>query len=130
MNDGQSHKVRLFSSKLYINQMDALGLNVTSLGSAVGALTLVFAGSASSGSGSTYAAINIDVEWDIGTIYVAMSGSSWPIGGNTVYVLPSSGNFPVSCDSRIVVLSISSTQISMTDGWNNTSISCNLYKYL
>ena len=122
--------MRLFSSKLYINQMDALGLSVSSLGSAIGALTLVFAGSSSSGSGSTYAAINIDVEWDIGTIYLAMSGSSWPTGGNIVYVLPSSGNFPVSCYSRIVVLDISSTQIRMTDGWNNTSISCNLYKYL
>ena len=110
--------------------MDALGLSVTSLGSAVGALTLVFARSASSGSGSSSAAITIDAEWDIGTIYLAMSDSSWPTGGNVVYVLPSSGNFPVSCCSRTVSLNISFTRISMSDGLNNTSISCNLYKYL
>lgn len=110
--------------------MDALGLSVASLGSAVGALTLVFAGSRSSGGGSSYAAINIDVDWDIGTIYLAMSNYSWPTGGNIVYVLPSSGSFPVSCYSRTINLSISSTQISMSDALNNASISCNLYKYL
>ena len=110
--------------------MDALGLSVTSLGSAIGALTLVFAGSDSSGSGSSSATIDIDVDWDIGTIYLAMRGASWPTGGNIVYVLPSSGSFPVSCDSSIVTLTISSTQIRMINGSNYASISCNLYKYL
>ena len=110
--------------------MDALGLSATSLGFAIGALTLVFAGSESSGSGSSAATIGIDVDWDIGTIYLAMSGSSWPTGGSIVYVLPSSGKFPVSCDSRTITLTISSTQIRMSNGLNNTSISCKLYKRL
>lgn len=110
--------------------MDALGLSAASLGSAVSALTLVFAGSSSSGSGSSYAAVNIDVDWDIGTIYLAMSTYSWPTGGNIVYVLPSSGKFPVSCYSSTVNLTISSTRITMADAMNNASISCNLYKYL
>lgn len=90
-------------------------------------MQLVFAGAAAAGSGQDSARIDINKDWDIGTINIAFTTYTWPLG-SVIYVLPTTGIMKVALYNDVTEISVNATSISFTSGYQFQTISCNLFK--
>lgn len=107
--------------------MDALGVYSGLSFPQLGIMQLVFAGAAAAGSGQDSARIDINKDWDIGTINIAFTTYTWPLG-SVIYVLPTTGIMKVALYNDVTEISVNATSISFTSGYQFQTISCNLFK--
>lgn len=107
--------------------MDALGVYSGLSFPQLGIMQLVFAGAAASDSGQDSAHININKDWDIGTINIAYTTYTWP-RGNVIYVLPTTGIMNITLHTNVIQISVNATSISFTNAHQYISIACNLFK--